>query len=206
MKLVSLFILLISVFSFSYFAFGEHKGPGGGDGLSCRVIQDKMVVEIKQTVYTYSIDTDLEAECVYNDKLAALYDGDDFIVFDSQLKTFKTYGADNNISNTSLSVGTGVAAMYDNDEFIVYQSGPGFSYYSTDDDYPMPLVVTGNQIAMTYDGDEVVSYCAGEFKYINAGDNKSSTGFGNSWEDHVGIYVGSEQYFLYSSNCEVRNH
>ncbi len=109
-----------------------------------------------------------------NTEVAALYDCDDLVVYDSRLKTFKRYWTDDNVSDPLLKADEGLAAFYDGDELIVYDADAGdFKKHEADDGYAAASLAVGPGLAAFYDGDELIVYDAGagDFKTQEVDDN-----------------------------------
>lgn len=90
--------------------------------------------------------------------VAALYDGDDFWVFNARTRRFDSKTAHDGYARARIAAGDALAALYDGDNFLVYDGLKGrFDWYFTDG-YERAVLAAGGGIAALYDGDELFIY------------------------------------------------
>jgi hypothetical protein len=105
--------------------------------------------------------------------VAALYDGDDFLVFNGRTGRFDYRSVDDGYLAAKIGAGNGYAVMYDGDDFLAYNARTeSFDSRSIDDNVDGIVFKTGADMAALYDGDDFIVYNApaGKFDYRSVDD------------------------------------
>lgn len=139
----------------------------------CQYDGDDVDVYVDGQSFSYSANDGWIGNCESSEKLAAFYDGDNFIVFDAIKMSFTYYSADDLVEPAVVSVYSTVAAMYDGDNFIVYDQNRGAFIYQSVDDNMFFSLEAGKNIAAMYDGDDLYVYDQKKksFSYKGVDDN-----------------------------------
>ncbi|MFA6434037.1 MAG: hypothetical protein WCW52_05020 [Elusimicrobiales bacterium] len=175
---------------------------------NCYYDGDDFYVVYQGTKYRATADDDSGTAIVScSDKVSAMYDGDDLIVFNPRTKNFKTIFADDNASTARLSAAGSLAVFYDGDDLILYNADTdSFETKSVDDNASTAEVIASPAAVLAWDGDDLYGYCAASRRWITSSgpeDNYSASAQIAPNGRGVGMIINRENYSLNPDNCQI---
>lgn len=127
--------------------------------LTCDFDRKSFKVEFEGVEYVYDTFDGFNSDCVATDTVAALYDGDDLIVFNSLTKKFDFWFAQDLYEDYDIAAFGGTVGLYDGKNFVIYDiDRERFDSQRVRRDYKNAVVEVGGGVATLYDGDRFHVY------------------------------------------------
>lgn len=174
------------------------------DLMSCQYTGKQFVIRYKDQLYTQSVNEGVSSrELVCGERLSAMYDHDDLIVFDSQTKQFATINVDNQVGNVQLKIDGSLVLFYDQDDLFIYdlKSG-GFATQTVDDNIVNVAIAMNKNGALVYDQDDIFYYCSAQqstWQTARAEDNQATQVEEN--DKWLQVIVAGEIFALDTQTC-----
>ncbi len=177
--------------------------------IQCEYSGDLFIVAYNGYVYSENVhDFDFALPMACGDKLAAIYDRGDFIVFDSATQEFHTLNVVNDQDLVVIKVMGNLAFLYDQDDIAVYDYKLRKFYVDrTNNNLHRPPTLMNEDGILFYDDDAVYSYCAGgPNNWQNANATDGYNPFPSTSENMISLFVEDTTYSLNTKTCEFSFH